>query len=368
MKDPEEIVDHVAFKQYQVLANSKPLKEGRIHICSDNTELDFNQFGHIIRKKIAHLKDDEKEAIEKKMSAYCSLRNKANLLKRKALGGTLGRQSRSFDIFEEKKEEIVALFGKMFSVQEVYNIICTEWKLECKIEDLKAFRKAHLETINVQIEQYKREFSSVRLAQKRSRLEELSMLYSQHKLKYNQTQSGSDLKYLRELLEQIRKEVEGDKFTIDGNIDISVEQTITHHIHNELLKNISLKEMIIGRVAARAKLPAARMIELLNNSYYAQLSSYSTVDKSTQLNKPYPSEITYEFDFDKLNQTFVNNQLLLEQALKQDDGSIIQSIEPIQEESNKAKLFKILAAKQSAVHKAKNMVQFEEIKKRQENG
>ena len=95
-------------------------------------------------------------------------------------------------------------------------------------------------------------------------------------------------------LEQIRKEAEGDILTINGAIDVNIEAQIQEHIQEEIYKTINLKEIILGRVAARMNYDPSKLIAALHNSYYAKFVQISgEYDEDAEIT--YPSSQAYDF-------------------------------------------------------------------------
>jgi hypothetical protein len=159
------------------------------------------------------------------------------------------------------------------------------------------FRKRHLDRIKEKQEEYKRDYSDVRLGHKRSRLDELQYLYNHRKQKYEESENKDDYKLLLQTIEQIRKEVEGDKFTIDGHLTMDVEHTVNLHIQNEVLKNIVINDIIVGRLSARIGVDSRVLINKLHNSYYAKFTGFDTSQADSLDEVPiYPSKFVYNFD------------------------------------------------------------------------
>lgn len=296
-EEGEKVVDPVSYKTWKKLSQNPLIVKHSLHTCSDGIVIDLKRLNHHVKRDIAHLSKDEQTKILTKKSKITSLINKSNQLKRKAYGHAVGRRKTRLDVFEDKKLELIELFGRMFSVDEVYEIVLKDWGLSCSIDSLTKFRKKNLEEISILIEEHKRSYSNVRLGIKRSRLDELTWLYHKHKQRYEETRNASDARMLRDVLEQIRKEVEGDSLTIDANVTVNMEQTINAHIQQELFRTIQLKEIILGRVAARApELSAVELIASLRRSYYARYSSFATVSPQRIIDTPYPSELSFDFE------------------------------------------------------------------------
>ena len=58
-------------------------------------------------------------------------------------------------------------------------------------------------------------------------------------------------------------------------LDVNIEVTIQNHIQKEILRTINLKEIILGRVAARMNYDPKKLVAGLHNSYYAKFVDIS---------------------------------------------------------------------------------------------
>ena len=99
---------------------------------------------------------------------------------------------------------------------------------------------------------------------------------------------------MRGILDQARKEVEGEelKLTIDGNIDVNATINVAMS-SARLLHGLTVNQLIISRVAARLKLPSQYLIDRLAHSYYAKYNGYRTNDDLKT--KPiYPTSVQYD--------------------------------------------------------------------------
>jgi hypothetical protein len=120
-------------------------------------------------------------------------------------------------------------------------------------------------------------------------------MYSKMKMRYVSGNSTDSYNAMLRTLEQIRKESEGDVVNINGAIDMNVNVEINAHIQKEILKTINLREIILGRVAARMQYDPMKLIAGLHNSYYAkfvQISGDFDPDEEMQ----FPSLINYDYN------------------------------------------------------------------------
>lgn len=319
-KIPDGIKDIEAYKEYRKLELNPLLNEKKNHVCSDETIVNLALFPHILQKKIEHLPIEEQNKIMTLKTLYFKVNNKVNALKRKAYGTDTfrpGSGSGSASILSTKQAEIVGLFGRMFTVEEVFKLINKDWNIQISKEAVREFRVKNAEQIQKEIDKFKVSYADIRLGHKRSRLEELTWLYGRQKDKYIDKNGNKDeYKLLLVTLEQIRKEAEGDRLTIDGKVDINYEANVQVHLREEVYRTLNIKEIILGRVASRMNISPNKLIYSLNNSFYAKFSNVlGTFDENNTDGKDsvYPSQMNY--DFERINKEFVKRDKEIEEAM-----------------------------------------------------
>lgn len=291
------VKDWVAFEKYKKFKFSPPLRKNAVYETSDGLKIHLGMLPHQMDMKIEHLPNEEQELIRKKRALYRKFISLMSANKLKAFGTKIDTH-RDFhnNLLEPRKAELIELFSKLFSLVEVHEIVCKEWKTPVTINALQGFRTKYIATITDGIEKHKREFSDVRLGVKRSRLEELSYLYSTTKDKYKKTPNRGDHEVLLKTLEAVRKEVEGDKLLIEGGLDINMDSTVSIHLQREVFKNVNINTIIIARMGARLGLPTQEVISRLLSSHYSKFSGIfsNPVDRMEQ--GDYPSIVPYDFD------------------------------------------------------------------------
>ena len=314
---PEGVVDKEMYVQYVELTNHPFLNEERFY-CIDEVEdieVDLCTASRHLKNQIAHLPLDEQTLIIQMSSERRSLIGKMSMMKKKAFGIRVGNIS-----VEEKKKrgndkkehflniklaEILELFGRFHSTHEVHKIVVQDWGYDVSHQMILNFRERHLMEIKELQEKFKRDMSDLRLGHKRSRLDELHYLYVDRKQRYGTTFSREDYKLLLTTLEQIRKEVEGDKMSIDitGQVDVNVEHVINLHIQKQAVKDLSILDIVIARIAAKRGINPRFIISKLHASYYSKFNGFGEeIDfNSTPL---YPSDEGY--DMDKIQKIYID--------------------------------------------------------------
>lgn len=315
--DSNGIIDVDAYNEsLKLLAH--PIIKNPHYTTSEGVVLNIAQLPHQLRKKIEHLPANERKNIEKLKALYFTINNNLTIQKRKAYGKRQGYMSdgtKNESMLEPRKEELLEYFGRMYTVNEVVKIVNDNWAIPVGKGSLQEFKLKYAEEIKKRIDNHQISFHNIRLGIKKSRLEELSELYTKAKTIWQGNTKREDLRILLTILEQLRKEAEGDRLTIDGKVDIKYEQNIQVHLMKEVFATTNLKEIILGRVAAKMGVNPIKLIYSLQNSYYKQ---YSNVlgdfgEEGSEGELPYPSQLNY--DFERIGRNFNLKDKLMEDAV-----------------------------------------------------
>lgn len=299
---PEEVVDQKAYIKYTVLMNN-PILKNRIIDLSDGGEVNIGLLPHVFKKKIEHLPPKEQEVLLERKQDYMRLLQKKNIALAQAYGNAGrygGRKNKDGELSYQKKAElaleqdIITLLGRMFSIQEVVKILVEDNGIAVSTEKVKQIMAKNLVTIERAREEFRNKVTDVRLYNKRPRLEELAWMYSKMKMRYIAMNSTDAYNAMLRTLEQIRKEAEGDILNINGAIDVNLSVELQAHIQKEIIKTINIKEIILGRIAARMNYDCKKLIAGLHNSYYNQFVQISG-DYDPNAEMQYPSLVNYDF-------------------------------------------------------------------------
>lgn len=324
---PEGVKNKEVYYEWLKKSKNPILTTKKIYTCSDGTEINLAAFPHIIAKQMSHLPVKEQNKILTKKEIYFKVNNKATALKRKAFGLTQGRQPKGAGILVSKKAELIEFFGRMFTVDEMLKHVNTEWGIPVKKQSIERFRRDYAVEIDKKIELFKASYSDIRLGIKRSRLEELVWLYGKQKDKYKDSLGREDYKLLLVTLESIRKEAEGDRLTIDGKVDVSYEANIQTHLREEVFKTLNIKEIILGRVAARMNISPVKLIYSLNQSFYKKFSNVlgDYDEEEGKEDSEYPSQMNYNFEkierYHKLRDKEVEDAVIVEEEDNKKDSN-----------------------------------------------
>jgi hypothetical protein len=299
---PEEVVDQKSYIKYTVLVNN-PIIKNRIIDLSDGGEVNIGLLPHVFKKKIEHLPPKEQEVLLERKQEFMRLLQKKNIALAQAYGNAGrygGKKNKDGELSYQKKAElaleqdIITLLGRMFSIQEVVKILVEDNGIAVSTEKVKQIMANNLVAIERAREEFRNKVTDVRLYNKRPRLEELAWMYSKMKMRYIAMNSTDAYNAMLRTLEQIRKEAEGDILNINGAIDVNLSVELQAHIQKEIIKTINIKEIILGRIAARMNYDCKKLVAGLHNSYYNQFVQISG-DFDPNAEMQYPSLVNYDF-------------------------------------------------------------------------
>lgn len=298
---PEGVVNIQAYKKFLALSKQSILTNPFVE-TSDGEVVNVSLMPKFFNKAIEHLGAKERADLWAVKERWHSAMGKKNAAKRAAYGVAgntklkIGDATKVYDSAEAAKEDIKRLLSRMFTIPEVVRILGEDAGLTVKAEDVKKILRENLPEIEKARERFKEEVTDVRLYNKRPRLEELAWMYSKVRTRYN-VNNGDMKSYeaMLKTLEQIRKESEGDIVNINAAMDVNIDVEINQHIQKDIFQTINLREVILGRVAARMNLDLPKMIASLHNSYYSKFVGVldNTFDENAQM--VYPSTLNYDF-------------------------------------------------------------------------
>lgn len=295
--------DQKLYVKWIVAERKEILNKGRFIEGSDGDIYNLGTFPGKLEGIVAHLPPDEQERILDLHREYLQHKGVANTFKREAfkITGADIKNRENYSNLLSREREMIELFGRMFSPQEVHRMAVQEWKLPCSLKDVTKFRGDNLETITAKIEQFKKNFEDVRLAIKKGRIEELVWIYSRTKDSFMSTGHKGDRDFLIKILEQLRKETDGDTIKIEGNFNLKIEQNVLIHLQQDIIHTLNLSQLIISRVASRMRVSPMRMLTQLTDSIYSRFNGMVTEQDETidteYTDMSYPSTKPYDFDY-----------------------------------------------------------------------
>jgi hypothetical protein len=299
---PAGVVNAKAWQEIQQY-KQHPLysSEARIvHTSIEGLTIDIMMSTYALKMKIRPLPEKEQQQILAKHTLANTIKGKIGSLSVIAFGGNHGAgYAEAVPILDPRKAELIELFGKMYTAKEVHEIVTTQWGYQLSITVLEAFKARHRSDIEARQEEVKRDAGHIRLGYKPVRMEELSYLHSKRKRLYDENPSIANERQLQSILEQIRKEAEGEISTVHHTGEITVNTILDPLMRKQLLQGLSVTDIIIGRVAARLGRNPQFLMQRLQTSMYAKFTGMATqAPEDMEATPIYPS--LYIYDFDKI--------------------------------------------------------------------
>lgn len=254
---------------------------------SDGTVVSLKQAKHWFLKKIESQPDKEKRIAEIHYKKYRTYLGKKGGLQR------LGNKKKLIQL-ARYETEIIELYGKMFTPEDVREILFDIYQMKVPVEILEKVRYKNIELVAQKIEHHQNSHSELRLSHKRSRIEEYTELYQKLKVQYLQTPTPPILNSLITCLRAIKDEVEGD-LVINGAININLEHQIAAHFKSEVYKSANIQELIIAKVATRMNINPLMLMWSIENSYYHDMNQKNVEDIDWEEEK-FPSDETYDYE------------------------------------------------------------------------
>jgi hypothetical protein len=345
-----QVINVEALREYEKLSKHPILNNKKIYRASDGIEYNLGMIHTTLAKRIAHLPADEIEKVMMWKQIYYKISMARNTKLKIAYGTNVkavptmdnGEKIKKVEIstpLNIVKDEVIELFGRMFSLKEIHEIILTKYTKRhvalknVTINQLKAFRINNSTVIQEKIDNFKREYTDMRLSIKRGRLEELVWMYQKRKQTYEVSGKGDDHRLLLQTLEQIRKEAEGDSLRIEGDININTETLLGNHVNKEILSTINIKEIVLARIASRSHVPVRMFLGQLEKSWYNPVFDPNGAEDIPFEEIKNPSNQSYDFDM-------IERMQRQKEAEKQTD--IVKHTKPVytEQEMNKGRSLK----------------------------
>lgn len=272
-------------------------------------------------KKI--IKDEPKliqSLVKEKIQTLSKLSGKRMYLKR-VLKGVIPKGVK--EIVDDNSSIMLEYFGKDYSITDVHRTMIKLGHEKLPYSYVQKFYHSNIEKIRELRNQYREDYSDVSISIKRSRLEKLNYLISDLLQEYEKTGISNKIFYSKEirgLIEQARKEVEGDelKLTLQGTIDVNA--TINMKMNDsKVLQDLTVYQIVISRIAYRLGIPSQYLLDRLANSFYSKFNGFRRTENLRDT-IVYPSSINYDI----LELENKNKQLT--QLVK------VEDIEPLKEE------------------------------------
>jgi hypothetical protein len=189
-----------------------------------------------------------------------------------------------------------------------------EWHLAIGIDGVRNWYSRNLKEIERLRDQYAADFSDLSLTKKRGRLDKLSVMFHTY---YNKWKADERLDYSRELralIDQIKKEVEGELININVQGQINVDLTMeVNKTLAEAYRRVPVNNIILAMVAAKRGVDPTRLMAQLTSSYYHNTTGYGPYEPDKEM--VHPVDLTYNWnDIERKHRTKDKSLLMIEDA------------------------------------------------------
>lgn len=321
--------------------------------ASNGKEVDLRCVASVVKNNIKGIPKKEQESILAKYSEFRSFISRNVAYKKDKYGQTNAQRAWN------KREEIVEMFGRMFRIEDIRQILVEDYDIYVSSTWLNKFKSKHRELISEKIDIYRNSIDSLRLTYKRSRLEELTDIYYIEKSEYRRVPQTQRALNMTRILNQIRQEVEGNNLTINLKHEIDLRATVNEHLAKEALKKVSIQQVILARVAAKNGLNPLTLQTSLANGYYSKLQKAIDTGSLDEIDSfAYPSERNYDI--------MEMEELIREKELKaQEERQRFEEAEVLESRINdpeevRKRMLERLRQESSQIESRKNMVTLQE--------
>jgi hypothetical protein len=294
-KIPTDVPDPVAFvtreKMHRYVDNH-PLRIYHYNVGDHHHTVDCKGGDWFINKKMHGDKADPADVsaalnIARQFRSYTGLISEQT----KRTNGFIKQQ----DILAPRAEELLDKFGSLHTVDEVHRMIVKEWGYVISKHAVLVFYQKNLKEIDKLRDHYMMDYSDVSLSKKRSRLDKLSIMFYTYFQKWSDDPRLDYSKELRGIIEQIKKEVEGEQININVNGQINVDMTIeVNKTLYETSKRIPINNLIVAMVSAKRGMDPTKLMTQLTTSYYKSLTGFGRYEPELQL--VHPVDLTYNWN------------------------------------------------------------------------
>jgi hypothetical protein len=302
-----EIVSAAAHKKFLKLrANPIFDREARFFPTSNpNVVIDPLNTLERIEEDMKPLPRKERDSIFDQVRGYKVAVNKLEELKSKAFGFQVAVTDESLSkftankIFDERTAELITLFGKMYNLKEVHEIVSIDWGYPITKKALSTFKERHASKISEERLIWQHDLSHLQLAHKPARIELMTQAVRKYEREWKKTGSEKAYNNMLKAFDRIQKDVSKTEIDLNANINHSFEKLIQPHIATEILGGMSLNEIIVCRVARQLEVSPLYIVQKLQDSFYAKFTSFGDTTNSEEIKGMVPDSphlVTYDWE------------------------------------------------------------------------
>lgn len=244
---------------------------------------------------LGKLDESERDEFIEKDTAIRGANGRLATAKRMVWGNLKSVQKK--EAWEEYGTYVLELLGKGHTAVEVHKKLLSQ-NIPIDYQGVLDFHTKNREKVTEMRNAFNEAFQDVSISNKRSRLEKLNYLLNELFIDFEKANTSilreKLSKEIRGIIEQARKEVEGEelKLTVNGRIDIEATLNIAM-TDTKMLQGLTIQQLVISRVASRLGLKSQYLIDRLAYGFYSKFNGFrANSDLST---KPiYPTSVNYD--------------------------------------------------------------------------
>ena len=310
MLDTSETLESISsVDNYIEFAHKKVfVEQNKIYETKQGDELSMSLSVQTIKARIRHYTTQEQEEIlehHKQFNAEHITGGKGVLtLSRRAFIAGYKQRANIKKFSKTHYEVIIGLYARQYQPNEIMSYMRKEHSINYTLTALKEFQRIYADEIEKQMKSFQNNISDIRLSHKSSRLEQYQELYERLKHLFYKTSKTNYSSEAMRALELVRKEVEGNtkKLEIDINGNININHALSIDNQQQIIDNIHIYDIIIGRVASKAGKNPLVYINALRNSFYADILGFGNKNKDEAEVRNLPSE--FNFDLTQLEDKY----------------------------------------------------------------
>ena len=255
-------------------------------------------------------------------------------------------------MLESTKTLLLEWFGQLNSEENIQEKLAGEG-IVVHLSLIRKFKQRHKAEIEKLQDEYESEWHTVGLTRKRSRLDQLVFLYNKSKKEIDDRSGDKILpfsKEMRGILEQVRKEVEGERIQMDinGNINVTATLQLNQSVES-IYANLNFMSLLVGRVAAQYKFDPTVLMYKLTTSWYKRFTGFERNNKMLEEQPVFPSQMIYNWeDIKSQNQNYEAGLKGLEEKNNIQEAKIVTEYK-----TKKVSLKELMKQKDEELSKAK---------------
>jgi hypothetical protein len=207
-------------------------------------------------------------------------------------------------VVEANLDTLMGLCARQYTNSEIMQFMKKEHNVSITYGGIQWFRHEYSDQIEKATRAFQTDSSTIRLTHKSSRLEELQDLYIKLKDMFIEKEQTKVVQQMTNILKNIKEEVEGNvkRVEIDINGNININHALSIDKQQQIMDNMHIYDLIIGRVASKAGKSPLLYISALRNSFYADVVGFGNKNKEEAEIRSLPSD--FNFDLDELEKKY----------------------------------------------------------------